>query len=341
MSVENKFAKFMRNTGVARFLVPFGIVMIVFGAIMSGFNTDTFEETVGKVTDVYEHIDATDQGKEKKYDISFSYTVGGKQYDGLFADMPEEMKVGDDIKVYYDPADPNRATNAKIGKFVGPAIMGAGVLVIAYGVFTAVKAFKKSRELDAKAPAAESVQFDGFKTAPGVTEIYVRFDGNGLKPGYIMEDADRNVLYEGKMVKQALVGARPYEFVNHVTGTVQTHEVGHVMTQSFNNEFFSTKSWFKFDGRNVWDVLHDSGMRLETDLVARFPNLAYNLSRDGRPVARIETSGMYVHEDEAAQHAVNLPIGRYYYRIWTNAEDLDALFLTVFAISETEQTVVE
>ena len=88
-------------------------------------------------------------------------------------------------------------------------------------------------------------------------------------------------------------------------------------------------------------MLHDSGMRLETDLVARFPNLAYNLSRDGRPVARIETSGMYVHEDEAAQHAVNLPVGRYYYRIWTNAEDLDALFLTVFAISETEQTVVE
>ena len=50
---------------------------------------------------------------------------------------------------------------------------------------------------------------------------------------------------------------------------------------------------------------------------------------------------MYVHEDEAEQHRVNVPIGRYYYRVWTNTEDLDSLFLTVFAISETEQTVVE
>jgi hypothetical protein len=34
-------------------------------------------------------------------------------------------------------------------------------------------------------------------------------------------------------------------------------------------------------------------------------------------------------------------VGRYYYRIWTDTDDLETLFLTVFAISETEQAVVE
>ena len=39
MKIENKFARLMRNTGPARFLVPLGIILIVFGVIMSGMNT--------------------------------------------------------------------------------------------------------------------------------------------------------------------------------------------------------------------------------------------------------------------------------------------------------------
>ena len=55
----------------------------------------------------------------------------------------------------------------------------------------------------------------------------------------------------------------------------------------------------------------------------------------------IETSGKYVHEDEAAEHKMNLPVGRFYYRVWTNTRDFETLFLTIFAISETEQMIVE
>ena len=38
---------------------------------------------------------------------------------------------------------------------------------------------------------------------------------------------------------------------------------------------------------------------------------------------------------------MNIPVGRYYYRVWTNSNDFETLFLTIFAISETEQAVVE
>lgn len=52
-------------------------------------------------------------------------------------------------------------------------------------------------------------------------------------------------------------------------------------------------------------------------------------------------NGGYEYEEDAAEHKLIIPVGRYYYRVWTNETDLADLFLTVFAISETEQTVVE
>ena len=122
---------------------------------------------------------------------------------------------------------------------------------------------------------------------------------------------------------------------------MKEHEVGHIVTESFNDEYFSASSSFKFDGKNIWDVLHERGLRLSTDLRSRFPNISYDVSRNGRPFARIESCSKYVHEDEEAQHKLVLPIGRYYYRFWTDSSDFETLFLTIFAVSESEQTIVE
>ena len=342
MSIENKFARIMRNSGPGRFLVPAGIILIIFGVILSGFNFDRYLQTTGKVTSVEEHVSTTDN-KQKEYDISFTYTVDGKEYEGIFANLSKEAKVGDDIEVWYDPADPERLTNSKMSNLVAPAMIGVGAIAIIAGVLLTVKAFKKSKELDELTPGkgAPAVDFEAFKNAPGVTEIYCRFDGNSLKPGYILEDADRNVLFEGKMLKQNLVGARPFEFVDHENGRVTQHEVGHVMTQTYNNEFFSIKSWFKYDGKNIWDVLHGRGLRMTTDLHSKFPYFIYNVSKNGEAFARIESTSMYVHEDEEAEHKLVVPVGRYYYRIWTDSNDYETIFLSVFGISESEQTVVE
>lgn len=335
--MADKFARLMRNSGPARFFVPIGIILIVFGVIMLGFNSENYLETTGTVTEVIESFDEENQAE---YDVYFTYTVDGKTYENSFGGMSERQNKGDKIKVLYNPENPEQVSNARISGLVAPIMIGVGALAIVFGIYRTVKAFKKSKELDqtAKAPA---VAFDGFKTAPGVTEYYCRFDGKTLKPGYILEDAARNVLFEGKMTKQALVGARTFEFNDRTTGRVSEHQVGHTATQTLNDEFFSVSSWFKFDGKNIWDVLHEKGLRMTTGIFSRFPNLTYEVSKNGQAFAYIETSGKFVHEDEAAEHSVNLPIGRYYYRIWTNSRDFETLFLTVFAISETEQTIVE
>ncbi|MBP5237242.1 MAG: DUF3592 domain-containing protein [Clostridia bacterium] len=339
MGIENKMARFSRNTGPARFFIPVGIILIVFGIILLGFKTENYAETTGKVTFVTESVSDEENGKQ--YDVSFTYAVDGKEYDGVFSNVSGDYIIGGDIKVYYDPAAPEKTTNGKMPSFAAPVIIAIGLIAVAVGVYKTVKAFRKSKALDESAGAFPSESFENFKNASGVKEIYFRFDGNSLKPGYIIEDADRKVLFEGKMIKQAVVGARTYEFRNNATGSVAAHEVGHTVTQTYNDGFFTAKSYFKFDGENVWDVIHNRGIRLSTNFHSNFPYVIYDAAKEGAPFARIESCGIYVHEDEAEQHKVNIPSGSRYYRIWTNSSDLELIFLTTFAISETEQAVVE
>ncbi len=341
MNAENKVARIMRNTGPARFLIPVGLILIIFGIILLCFKSNNYVETVGKVTDVRQYIDNTGENEQTLYDVSFEYTVDGKQYSGNFDGLGSAGKVGDEIKVFYDPDNPERTTNTKAGNIIAPIAIVLGAAAIAGGVFTAVKAFRKDKELDEQIKAAGGSLHVEPLPKDQLTEYYVSYDGQVLRPGYIVEDGARNVVYEGKMEKNALVGSRRFVFTDHRNGTTEEHEVGHTLTQSFNDELFSAKSSFKFDGKNIWDVLHERGIRIATDIRSKFPNMTYTVSKDGRFLATVETSGQYVHEEDAAKHTLNIPVGRYYYRCWTNESDIALLFLTVFAISETEQAIVE
>lgn len=340
MDFINKISRFMRNTGPARVLIPVGIILLIFGILTSSFIGADMAETEGRVTSVEEH---TDENNKAEYDIGVVYTVDGREYDGEFYNLSREYSVGDTVTVYYNTEDPQMISNSRMNGLFSIGLMIAGVLAVIGGIVLTAKAVKKSRDLDKTDLGKDrpQIDFDKFKYSEGTREIYCRYDGQMLKPGYILEDADRNVLFEGKMTKNSLVGARIFEFTDHTTGTVTEHEVGHTTTQTFNNEMFSASSWFKFDGKNIWDVLHDRGLRMKTNLLSKFPNLVYEVSKDGGALARIETSSMYVHEEDEAQHKLAIPVGRYYYRIWIKSEDMETLFLTVFAISETEQTMVE
>lgn len=340
--MENKFARIMRNSGPARFFVPVGIVLIILGIILLCLNTGKYEQTMGKITSVTEGA-YDDENNTQQYDVGVAYTVDGKEYNSTFSNLTGNYNVGDDIKVFYDPENPTKTTNSKIGGFIGPVVIALGAVAAAFGIIKTVNAFKKSKELDEALPGGKfpTELFNGIKQAPGVAEYYFRYDGNTFKPGYIIEDGDRKVLFEGKMLKNALVGTRTFEFNDHVSGNVKEHEIGHTVSQSLNDELFSMKSYFKFDGENVWDVLHEKGIRLATDLHSKFPYMVYNAVRDGAPFARIECTGVYVHEEDEAEHKLVIPTGRMYYRIWTGSNDFETLFLTVFAISESEQTVVE
>lgn len=66
-----------------------------------------------------------------------------------------------------------------------------------------------------------------------------------------------------------------FEFTNHLTNRTEVHKVGHTVTivQSSGlsggilgdiSDALSTRSGFKFDGKKVWDYLHDQSGRCST-----------------------------------------------------------------------------
>ena len=385
-----------RNSAPARFFVPFGIILIIFGCILLNFKTDKYVKTVGRITSV---VEDTDEKGNQISDVNFTYETDGRQYNGTFEGLTGQFAEGGSVDVYYDPKEPANTAAGRTGRFEPLLFIAAGVLLAVFGIWRSAAAFRKSADLKkpfsaedpepsdssshTDAEAARSFSREGTESANSLsgagtesakslsraeteaakpvssvseerpvdsaasgqkkdmTEYYFRFDGNGLKPGYILEDADRKVLFEGKMLKNALIGARIFEFTDHATGTVAEHEVGHTTTQSYNNEFFSVSSWFKFDGENIWDLLHERGLRFETDLHSKFPYTVYNVRKSGSDFARIETSSIYVHEEEEAGHKLVVPAGSMYYRCWTQYDDFESLFLIMFALSLTEQAVVE
>lgn len=338
--MENKLARFLRNTGPVRFFLPLSIVLIVFGIILLSMTPAKYGEVIGITTDLREY----EEDGKTLFDQDFIYIVDGKEYTGTFYGLDDAFPPGAGIMVYYDVNNPENISNTKHTGLIALGVLAAGALALLYSIFGTVKAFKKSKELDDQIKSAAGTSEMPVITPVSkdqLTEYYVLHDGKTLNPGYIIEDKERNVIFEAPMTKNAMVGNRIFTFTNRLTGQTANHEVGHTTTVTMQDEFFSARSTFKFDGRDIWDILHERGVRISTDLHSKFPSVTYTVSLNGRFFATVETSGRFVHEEDAAQHKVNIPVGRYYYRCWTNENDLDLLFLTVFAISETEQAVVE
>ena len=235
--MENQLRRVSSNTAVLRFLLPIGLILIVFGVMLFNSTPDKYEETKGTVTNVTAHMNDDDE----VYDIDFEYTVGTQKYSNTFVDMNEAKKVGDEIKVFYDPANPESVSNSKNTGIFGVAFIVIGAAAVAFSIYSTVKSFKKTRQMDEQIKAT-----GGFSEMPEVirlpkeqlTEYYISFDGHSLRPGYKMEDRNRTVVFDAPMTKNSLVTNRIFTFTNNLTGVSKEHEVGHTTTTSFNNEIF-------------------------------------------------------------------------------------------------------
>ena len=143
MSTETRFARIMRTAGPARFLILIGVVLIVVGIIIMGVKTDNFVETTGRITCVTEGI--YEEDRAQTYDVTFTYTVDGREYEATYGDLTGDFAVGDSIKLFYNPENPNQTSNSKMSTAVPPIMIGVGALALIYGVFKTVIAFKKSK----------------------------------------------------------------------------------------------------------------------------------------------------------------------------------------------------
>ena len=155
-----------------------------------------------------------------------------------------------------------------------------------------------------------------------------------IKQAFFLEDENGNMVYEGKMTKFSLFGASPFEMVNHITNKTEEHKIGKTVTIEQNNgidiiAFLSTRYYIKYNGKKIWDYLHDLGIRIDSKLSGNKVGMTYNVSFEGKPLATIATS---------SPKGKSIITTDLYYDVTCEEKDLDLVFLVAFSIAKTEQT---
>ena len=147
----NKTVSFMRESSVARFLLPVGIMLIIFGGVMLVINNKNkdYIKIEATVIDVKEEEDIVTDGDGNHttitYKVTLKYTVDDKEYTGTL-DNVSKQKVGDKMVIYYNPKDPNQITQTK--SFVLPiVIIVVGIASLIGGIISAVNAVKCHKKI--------------------------------------------------------------------------------------------------------------------------------------------------------------------------------------------------
>ena len=147
----NKMFSFMRESSTARFLIPVGIILIVFGAFVFVANTknQNYIKIQATVTEVNEEEDIVTDGDGNHtttvYNVTVSYEVDGKEYTNKL-DNVSKYKVGDKMDIYYNPSNPSQITQTK--SIILPiCLVIAGVASLAGGIISAVNAIKRHNKM--------------------------------------------------------------------------------------------------------------------------------------------------------------------------------------------------
>jgi len=169
-------------------------------------------------------------------------------------------------------------------------------------------------------------------------QLYFLTDTGTAKVGHRMEDVNKKVLYEAKVTKFSLVGATGMDFIDHVKGTTTPHQVGHEIETDYHSILIDNHSGFRFDGEDIWKHLKRNGVVIQSSFMSGKPLWPqYRVLRDGEEIAVLQSSGVHVHEEDAAgdgKLAKMIP-ARGYFRIQTREKDLDLLFVVAMAFART------
>jgi len=147
----NKIATILRESRVARFLIPAGIALIAFGIVflIISIKNQNYIETESTVTavevDEPAHTDEKGNRVEETYKLTLKYTVDGKEYESEFGGM-SKYAVGDKMKIYYNPANPNQITQTK-SLIVPIIIIVVGIAGLAGGIVSGANAVKRYQRM--------------------------------------------------------------------------------------------------------------------------------------------------------------------------------------------------
>ena len=147
----NKMFTFMRESQTARFFIPAGLILIIFGIVvfvitLNNQNYVKIKATVANVEETQEtNVDDGETNITTIYNAMVNYTVDGKEYTQTL-DNVSKCKVGDKMDIYYNPKDPNQITQTK--SIILPiVIIVAGITSLTGGIISAINAVKRHKNM--------------------------------------------------------------------------------------------------------------------------------------------------------------------------------------------------
>lgn len=147
----NGIARFFRESMVARFLIPAGIILIIFSIFMFFANNKTknypkVEAVVSKI-ELYEDetTDAEGNKVEAVYTVYMKYTVDGVEYEEEYGQF-SGFKVGDKKTIVYNPDNPKEISDPPSLLFT-LIFFGLGVGFLIGGIISAVNTLKKYKNM--------------------------------------------------------------------------------------------------------------------------------------------------------------------------------------------------
>lgn len=148
----NKLFTFFRESQVARFLIPLGLILTIFGIVVFSINMKNqnyikTESTISKVELVEEeHIDANGDTVQATYKVYVKYSVDGKNYEEELGELAGEYKEGEKMTIYYNPKNPSEITQTT--SLVLPIVMiVGGIAAFIGGIVSGANAIKRHKKM--------------------------------------------------------------------------------------------------------------------------------------------------------------------------------------------------
>ena len=321
--------------GITIMFMIAGIVMLVLGIYLGFFQGKGYEKTTALISRIDEVEDpAADDGVS--YQATIQYMVDGKEYFEVLDSYSSSYKVGKEIKIKYDPADPSKVHEDSLGLYI--YLIVGGLVLIAVPIYSMMKNRKQKEELESRMQA-QGALFEPARPIDTEKKLYFLTDLGTPKGTAHIEDENRKVVYEALCNKFSLVADSEYDFVDQRDGRRKTHLIGKTATSS-SNAFWvlDNHSTFTVDGKDVWEILHENGIRIETGMEKL--KWHYNIYRNDVLIAEAVNTNKLVHEEDAENKgmlaAVPFPG---FYRIRAFDDNLDAIFLVLFAIGRTDMMI--
>ena len=322
-----------KGPGLKIFAAIIAVAALAFGIYSTFFRSAGYVDGTATIISIEEdpdYVPDPNTVNDMQYIVTAKYTVDGKEYTRELNSYDPSYKVGGEVAIKYDPNDPSKITS---GYGIGIYVMIAGAVILIVVVFLTVKkkaSVKKLKEEYGETTYAPSQKGDERR-------LYFITDVGTPKYGHRIEDRDRKVLYEAKMTKFSPMSAFEFDFIDREHNKTVPHLIGHTEATERNSLIFDNNYTFSLDGTDVWKHLRSSGVTVESRLDGVEP--AFSIRRDGEEIAYAESTGQYVHEEDAEEHKIasKVPV-QGFYRVRTREKQLDLLFMVLVAMARSGAT---